>query len=205
MPDSEPETRPRSRRRETEPEEALPLERVVSALDGMSVGELRQIANAAEAKIREKAEGEKRALREEVERRAADLGITIRDLFGEPVQPARRGRGRAARKGEGEGPPPKYKGPHGELWSGRGRMPKWLQDAQARAVFLALIVEHELPVRVAPADDPGVAARALVAVAHVVDHDGVRSAGLDQQPVEGAEQLGGVAVLVQAERVDDWA
>jgi DNA-binding protein H-NS len=66
-----------------------------------------------------------------VERRAADLGVTVRDLFGEPAQPARRGRGKAARKADGDGPAPKYQGPDGELWSGRGRMPRWLQVAQA--------------------------------------------------------------------------
>jgi DNA-binding protein H-NS len=109
----------------------LTADTILAALDVMSVGELRQIASSAEALIRDKAEHEKRALREEMERRAADLGITIRDLFGEPVQPARRGRGKSAKRSGGGGVAPKYKGPGGEIWSGRGRMPKWLQVAQA--------------------------------------------------------------------------
>jgi DNA-binding protein H-NS len=105
---------------------------VLAAFDRMSVGELRQIVSASEAEIRDKAENVMRALKEEVERRAADLGVTVRDLFGEPVQPAaKRGRGKAAKKADGDGPAPKYKGPDGELWSGCGRMPKWLQLAQA--------------------------------------------------------------------------
>ncbi len=66
-----------------------------------------------------------------MERRAADLGISVRELFGEQPQAARRGRGKAAKKSEGIGVQPKYKGPSGELWSGRGRMPRWLQAAQA--------------------------------------------------------------------------
>jgi DNA-binding protein H-NS len=112
---------------------SLQVDDVLAALDGMGVGELRRVVSSAEAKIRDKAETEKRALKEEVERRAADLGVTVRDLFGDPVQPAAR-RGRkpaAAKKAEGDGPAPKYKGPDGELWSGRGRTPRWLQAAQA--------------------------------------------------------------------------
>jgi DNA-binding protein H-NS len=107
------------------------LQQIIGALDELSVVDLRQIATAAEAKIREKAEGEKRALKEEMERRAADLGISIRELFGEATQQPRRGGGKAAKKSESQGVAPKYKGPGGELWSGRGRMPKWMQAAQA--------------------------------------------------------------------------
>jgi DNA-binding protein H-NS len=81
--------------------------------------------------IRDKAENEKRALKEEMERRAADLGITVRDLFGEPVQTQKRGRGKASREAENGAVVPKFRGPNGELWSGRGRMPKLLQVAQA--------------------------------------------------------------------------
>jgi DNA-binding protein H-NS len=105
---------------------------VLAALDGMSVGELRQVVSSAEAKIRDKAENEKRTLREEVERRAGELGVSVHDLFGEPAQPAaKRGRKPGAKKADGDGPAPKYQGPNGELWSGRGRMPRWLQAAQA--------------------------------------------------------------------------
>ena len=67
-----------------------------------------------------------------MERRAADLGVTVRDLFGEPVQPAaKHGRAKAAKKADGDGPAPKYKGPNGELWSGRGRTPRWMQALEA--------------------------------------------------------------------------
>jgi DNA-binding protein H-NS len=122
---------PRSSQLEGEADDDVPLQRILDALDGMSVGDLRQIATAAEAKIRDKAEGEKRALKEEMERRAADLGISIRELFGEPTQQARRGDGKSAKRSGSQGVAPKYKGPGGELWSGRGRMPKWMQAAQA--------------------------------------------------------------------------
>jgi hypothetical protein len=91
-------------------DDAISLQQILNALDSMSVGELRQIAAAAEAKIRDKSEGEKRALKEEMERRAADLGISVRELFGEPSQPAKRGRGKSAKKSEGQGVAPKMPG-----------------------------------------------------------------------------------------------
>jgi DNA-binding protein H-NS len=130
MPASKAAPKPRARQTETEVDDAISLQQILNALDSMSVGELRQIAAAAEAKIRDKSEGEKRALKEEMERRAADLGISVRELFGEPSQPAKRGRGKSAKKSEGQGVAPKYRGPDGELWSGRGRMPNWLHAAQ---------------------------------------------------------------------------
>ena len=131
MPAAESESKSRSRRREGEPEDTSTVDTILAALGGMSVRELRQVVTACEAQIREKAEDEKRALKEEMQRRAADLGISIRDLFGEPAQPAKRGRTKAGKRTDGEGVAPKYRGPNGELWSGRGRTPKWLQVAQA--------------------------------------------------------------------------
>lgn len=129
MSDNQADAKSRPRGREADDKQAL--DRMMAELEKMNVGELRQIAGAAESLIQRKAQDEKRSLREEIERRAADLGISIRDLFGEPVQAAGRGRGRPARKVETGGPAPKYRGPNGEVWSGRGRMPKWLQVAQA--------------------------------------------------------------------------
>ncbi len=131
MPVRKAASKPQSRQLESGANEIVSLQQILSALDTMSVGDLRQIANVTEAKIREKAEGEKRALKEEMERRAADLGISVRELFGEPAQPISRGRGKSPKKAESQGVAPKYRGPDGELWSGRGRMPKWMQAAQA--------------------------------------------------------------------------
>jgi DNA-binding protein H-NS len=100
-------------------------------LEGLTVGELRAVIRFAEAQVREKAEDEKRALIEETQRRAEALGLSIRDLFGEVPQPAKRGRGRAKAEGTKAKVPVKYRGPGGEEWSGRGRAPKWVQVAEA--------------------------------------------------------------------------
>jgi DNA-binding protein H-NS len=131
MPAAKGVTKPLSRQPKTEAIDAVSLQQILAVLDELSVGELRQIATAAEARIRDKSEGEKRALREEMERRAADLGVSIQELFGQPGAPGRRDRGKPARKSESSGVRPKYRGPDGDLWSGRGRMPKWLQSALA--------------------------------------------------------------------------
>jgi DNA-binding protein H-NS len=56
------------------------------------------------------------------------------DLFGglAPQAAAKRGK-KYGETGKSERPPveAKYRGPNGELWSGRGRMPKWLHAAEA--------------------------------------------------------------------------
>ena len=117
--------------REGEPEQPEYLK----ALADLNVGELRRVVAFAEARIREREAGERAAAREELLRLAQERGFSMADLFGDlaPHAPARRGR-----KPRGEAPKAerapveaKYRGPNGELWSGRGRSPKWVQAAEA--------------------------------------------------------------------------
>ena len=72
---------------------------------------------------------------EEARRRAEELGLSLRDLFGESATPAPAKRGRKPRsegqKSERAPVAAKYRSPRGETWSGRGRAPKWLQVAEA--------------------------------------------------------------------------
>ncbi len=86
------------------------------------------------AEQRDKLEDAKAALRAELERRAAELGIAPGDVFTwlrqqMPVdQEARAGKPGddiAAKRAA------KYRGPNGEEWAGRGRMPKWLAALEA--------------------------------------------------------------------------
>jgi DNA-binding protein H-NS len=114
----------RTRRRE-----GITADGAISAMDGMGVADLRRIISAAEGKIREKTEGEKNALIEEVRRRAEELGMTLEELVGRPSQPVRRGRGRV-NKSDGGTVAVKYR--HGDdTWTGRGRMPRWLSALEA--------------------------------------------------------------------------
>src|SRR5712691_4170868 len=67
------------------------------------------------------------ALRVQVDRqlaeRRAELEQQIERLDGAATG-RRRGRGRRGAKGRKV--PPKYRGPHGETWAGRGARPRWL-------------------------------------------------------------------------------
>jgi DNA-binding protein H-NS len=82
----------------------------------------------------ERLEDAKAALRAEVERRAAELGIAPGDLFSwlrqqTPVDKA--ARTRKPRGDAGAGRAARYRGPGGEEWSGRGRPPRWLTAQEA--------------------------------------------------------------------------
>jgi DNA-binding protein H-NS len=128
MTDSD--TTSRTKRKLDQSSDALGVDQILFGLEALGVAELRQIASAVEAAIQQKAEGERQAFIEETEKRAKALGLSIRDLFGEVPAAPKRGRGKA-KASAGEGVQPKYRGPNGELWSGRGRMPKWVQVAEA--------------------------------------------------------------------------
>ncbi len=108
-------------------------------LDRMTVQQLTTLIAAAEAKRRDKLGEAKAALRAEMERKAAELGIAPGDLFLAPGQqaPAEQAtakngtRARKPRDDIGTKRAAKYRGPNGEEWSGRGRMPKWLAALEA--------------------------------------------------------------------------
>ena len=105
-------------------------------LDQMSVQQLTALIEAAEAKRRDKFEEATAALRTEVERRAAELGISIGDLFTQPGQQApaeQKARGRKPRSDAGAKRTAKFRNPEtGEEWSGRGRPPRWLTAQEAK-------------------------------------------------------------------------
>ena len=93
-------------------------------LDGMTVQELRTLAEAATAKAREKTEAAKLAVLDETRAKLAELGVDLNALLkAPPVKKAGRGV-----------PPPalpvKFRGPKGEAWSGRGKLPAWLAEAE---------------------------------------------------------------------------
>ena len=61
-----------------------------------------------------------------------DNGVTIDDLRAEPVEPAKRGRKKGAAKAAAKGKvEAKYRDATGNTWTGRGKTPRWLVDAEA--------------------------------------------------------------------------
>src|ERR671917_183026 len=75
----------------------------------------------------------------EVERRAAELGLSAGDLFAQTARQETTGQGTRRRRprsdaGAKRAVAVRYRGPGGEEWSGRGRTPRWLvaQEAEGR-------------------------------------------------------------------------
>jgi DNA-binding protein H-NS len=108
------------------------MEKLLKALEDMSVAALRKIVESATTLIAQKTEGERRSFIEEVTARAKSLGVSITDLFGKsapkPVKkaPPKKRAGLRAR------PSIKFKGPNpGDTWTGRGRRPRWLVTLEA--------------------------------------------------------------------------
>lgn len=97
-------------------------------LSGLTVPQLRELIAQAEARIAEIQTEAKASLRMQMEELAANAGFTLPEILsqGAPTKPAR-----AAPKTAGATVPVKYRGPNGEEWSGRGRMPKWLAVLEA--------------------------------------------------------------------------
>jgi len=79
------------------------------------------LSNEALCKLRDE-------IAEELKTRAESLRRTIDQLVGPTSSPNTEYRGRPKK---GYKVAPKYKGPHGEKWSGRGKTPRWLTAAMS--------------------------------------------------------------------------
>ena len=97
----------------------------------MTVAELTALRDAAEAKRREKLDDAKNAVLEETRAKLAELGLTLEMVLPISGSAGQGGQGRKRRRDAGQLLPVRYRGPSGETWSGRGRMPKWLQTLEA--------------------------------------------------------------------------
>ncbi len=92
-------------------------------IDGLDVAGLTRVISLATAKRHERLAEAKKALIERTKAEAEQLGLSMDDLFPR-VQPRTETRTRKS-------PEPKYRDPEtGETWSGRGRLPSWLQKAE---------------------------------------------------------------------------
>ena len=100
-------------------------------LDSMTVAELTALRDAAEAKRLEKLDEAKNAVLAETRARLAELGLTLEAAWPTPASSGQGGQGRKKRSDAGQPLAVKYRGPSGETWSGRGRVPKWLQTLEA--------------------------------------------------------------------------
>lgn len=91
------------------------------SLDKMSLADLKAAAPMVDQKIAERENAEKDAVKAELAELAKSKGFDMSDLFGD------------APKAKKERKPvaPKYRNPaeSSQTWTGRGRRPKWLEEA----------------------------------------------------------------------------
>jgi DNA-binding protein H-NS len=108
------------------------MDKLLKALEDMSVAALRKVVECATALIAQKTEGEKRSFIEEVTARAKSLGVSITDLFGKSAPKPVKKAPPKKQTGKRASPPIKFRGPNpDETWTGRGRRPRWLVALEA--------------------------------------------------------------------------
>lgn len=97
------------------------------ALDALTVPQLNEVLQEAERLKNSKLDAARTEFMNRVRAESEQLGLNFGSLFQEAPK-----RGRKPGSGQGKGNvAPKYRGPNGEEWSGRGRSPKWVQVAEA--------------------------------------------------------------------------
>lgn len=101
-------------------------------LDKIDLVTLKKLADAASEKFRTRKQDELKNMVADFLAQAKAIGYSSADVLaeikGKGVSSAPGGkRGRAPRADKGSVTPPKYRGPNGELWSGRGQPPNWMK------------------------------------------------------------------------------
>jgi DNA-binding protein H-NS len=105
------------------------LQLLEEILNRLPVRDLVTVRMAAEAKRHEKLEEAKRAVLEEMRGKLEELDLTLDDVL---QRPSRRAGSRRRRREAGRSAPVKYRSPEGDAWTGRGRVPQWLQELEAQ-------------------------------------------------------------------------
>lgn len=104
-------------------------------LDKIDLATLKKLADAANEKFNHRKQGELKTMVAGWLADAQAVGYSAMDVLTElrsrlPGQPGAK-RTRATRADKGATTVPKYRGPNGELWSGRGQPPKWMKPLLA--------------------------------------------------------------------------
>lgn len=104
-------------------------------LDKIDLATLKKLADSASEKFNARKQNELKDMVARWLAEAAAVGYSASDVMTElrGGRGATGGakRGRAPRADKGATAAPKYKGPNGELWSGRGQPPKWMKPLLA--------------------------------------------------------------------------
>jgi DNA-binding protein H-NS len=107
------------------------VERIQKMISSLSYTELDELSALIQRERAGKLDEARRTLMAEIEEKAASIGLTPDQLFGQsrnaPEKPKR------GKKTEQQSAPAavKFRSPDGQTWSGRGRKPIWLTQAEA--------------------------------------------------------------------------
>src|SRR3954451_22989585 len=95
-----------------------------AAIDRMPTESLGDLIRYIQDRQRSRVEEERNQLLEKWREEAARLGMQVR------LEPIGTTSGKRGRGGSGRQIAPKFRGPNGETWSGRGIPPKWLSTLE---------------------------------------------------------------------------
>lgn len=109
-------------------------------LSTLSLPELRRLQGRVETEIRRRSDTTRRSLLKQVQKMAAEQGMTLEDLLDQPEaaaaasKPAKPGRPKSSSAAPKKPSVIKYRHPTeaGKGWSGHGRRPQWILDWQAQ-------------------------------------------------------------------------
>jgi DNA-binding protein H-NS len=107
------------------------VERIQKMISSLNYTELDELSALIQRERAGKLDEARRTLMAELEEKAASIGLTPDQLFGQsrnaPEKPKR------GKKTEQQSAPAavKFRSPNGQTWSGRGRKPIWLTQAEA--------------------------------------------------------------------------
>ena len=97
---------------------------ITELLELLTTPDLRRVRDLAEEKRQEKVEASRKMVLEEVQSKLNEMGLDLDDVKISFEQ-------RKRHRNTGRVIPPKYRGPEGQRWSGRGSVPKWIRDHEA--------------------------------------------------------------------------
>jgi DNA-binding protein H-NS len=97
------------------------MDLIKAALERLAPARYGEVIETVQTRRRTKEAEVKETFIAEMRERAMEMGLSFDTLFG----------ARWMRSDAGQPLTPKYRGPHGETWSGRGRQPRWLAELEA--------------------------------------------------------------------------
>ena len=103
------------------------IERVHKLMTSVSFTELEEVIAMMQRERAGKLDEARSSLRAEFEAKAASIGLTASQIFGQ----SHSAQGKPKRGQQSAPAPVKFRSPAGQTWSGRGRKPLWLTQAEA--------------------------------------------------------------------------